>query len=593
VSFEPVVRYEWPSPFVLSPPSPAPTDVMMTPIVVQLDDDDCDGQITERDLPDIVFTTFANGQYLNTGTVHAMTVRDGRLVTKWTFDGVIGYHQLAGGEFHPSPGNELVGTALDGTLIALSGAGRVLWRSSVRAGDVIENLATTGAASMPALADLDQDGNVEVVVNGGIVDGATGLLEHAYAQPIRGYLMVADVDGDGRLDVVDGAQAFRADGSLLVDTGLTAATHPAAVDLDRDGRPEIVATWAGSNQFSLWHYDATRPGNFAVLRAPFAAAVDPGPPWNWTFGMGPITSGDFDADGVPDVAYTGFRGYVVLSGAKLMDAARPSTLTAEGLLLWMIPTREDNGSTGSALFDFDGDGRVEVLYNDTERVLVLDGADGATLASLCNTTGSVHEFPVVADVDGNGEADIVLVANSFSQNANPTGPTYRCEGGWQSGVRVLSSSDGSWVRAPRVWNQHSYHVTNVAESGAIPRVEAANWTVRGLNNFRQNRQPGREYAAPDAVLRLSCLDDRRVTLAIQNLGEASMPSGISAQLLDGATVVAEVTTRRALAPAQSEAFELAVPPGTVLDTLRAVIVASPRLRECRADNNTAFVECLR
>jgi hypothetical protein len=589
VSFEAAVRYRWPDPFAESPGAPYPHDVMMTPIVVQLADDNCDGEVDERDVPDIVLTTFENGLYATTGTMHALTVRDGALIEAWSFGGIIGQMNLAGGDFHAAPGGEVVGCGTDGSVVAVSATGSELWRTP----------ATT--CWMPALADLDQDGDVEVIVEGGILDGETGALEHAYAAPLRSSFAVSDLDGDTRLDVITGFEAFRGDGTLLVSTGSAIGPSdrvglPAVVDLDVDGRPEVVVVMAQTNEVAVWRYDPAAAGGYTVVRAPFDGAIDPGPPWAWTTGMGPVTAGDFDGDDRPDVAYTGFRGYVVLSGAKLVDAARPSTLTSDGVLLWSIPTREDNGSTGSALFDFDGDGRVEVLYNDTERLRILSGVDGSDLHTLCNTTGSVHEYPVVADVDGDGEANVVLVANSFSHMlapAYPGGPTYTCDGAWQSGVRVLSSPDGSWVRAPRVWNQHTYHVTNVEESGRIPAIEAANWTVPGLNSFRQNRQPGSERSAADATVTLICLGGGMVRVTVRNLGEAPMPAGIEAAITRGATTeLARVATTVVLYPAQSQSFDVMLTPDDLADVVRAAIVPSAMLRQCRDTNDTATLSCL-
>ena len=43
--------------------SPFATDVMMAPIVVPLEDTNCDGKVNERDIPDIVFTSFTGGDY--------------------------------------------------------------------------------------------------------------------------------------------------------------------------------------------------------------------------------------------------------------------------------------------------------------------------------------------------------------------------------------------------------------------------------------------------------------------------------------------------------------------------------------------------
>src|SRR4029079_1767879 len=55
-----------------------------------------------------------------------------------------------------------------------------------------------------------------------------------------------------------------------------------------------------------------------------------------------------------------------------------------------------------------------------------------------------------------------------------------------TGVYVLEDVANKWTRTRRIWNQHSYHVTNVNEDGTIPRVETPHWLAPGLNGFRMN-----------------------------------------------------------------------------------------------------------
>jgi hypothetical protein len=42
------------------------------------------------------------------------------------------------------------------------------------------------------------------------------------------------------------------------------------------------------------------------------------------------------------------------------------------------------------------------------------------------------------------------------------------------------------VQGRRIWNQHSYHVTNVREDGTIPQHEPKHWAL--LNTFRTQAQ---------------------------------------------------------------------------------------------------------
>jgi hypothetical protein len=79
------------------------------------------------------------------------------------------------------------------------------------------------------------------------------------------------------------------------------------------------------------------------------------------------------------------------------------------------------------------------------------------------------EYPVVADIDNDGSAEIVVVSN-----------------GGEAPVRVFHDSQDRWVPARRIWNQHAYHVTNVREDGTLPAVQPPSW--QQLNTFRTQAQ---------------------------------------------------------------------------------------------------------
>ena len=135
-SFEPVLKYEW-----------AGGDVMMPPIVIQLDDDNCDTVVDERDIPEIVFSSFEGGDYSNNGTVRAISVKDGAFVEKWAqkpvTDPIWGGRGLAGGNIDGLPGNEVVACTATHKARAYTAAGLELWISEAVGCD------------QPALTDLD------------------------------------------------------------------------------------------------------------------------------------------------------------------------------------------------------------------------------------------------------------------------------------------------------------------------------------------------------------------------------------------------------------------------------------------------------
>ena len=118
---------------------------------------------------------------------------------------------------------------------------------------------------------------------------------------------------------------------------------------------------------------------------------------------------------------------------------------------------------------------------------------------------TLWEYPVIADVNADGAAEIVLASNNYSGNfqtcpddLTPARGLDACvqarmdagEVQGTNGVRVFASPTQDWVGTRQIWNQHSYHITNVTEDGQIPAGEPANWQSFALNNFRQNVQPG-------------------------------------------------------------------------------------------------------
>ena len=208
------------------------------------------------------------------------------------------------------------------------------------------------------------------------------------------------------------------------------------------------------------------------------------------------------------------------------------------------------------------------------------------LFETCNTTGTLIENPVVADVDGDDQADIIVASNAYA---------FTCDGTKQSGIRVFGSKNHDWVRTRRVWNQHAYHVTNVEEDGTIPAVEAANWKQPGLNNFRQNKQPGLEFAAPDAIVavRPACDAGNHVLAEVRNIGQSALRAGAAVSLARSdapATKLGAASTTRVLYPGQSETLLLTVTDPDVTSgkakVIGSVSVASGDV-ECRTDNNTS------
>lgn len=565
-------------------------DVMMSPVVIQLDDDNCDGIVDERDIPEIVFASFAGGDYNNNGTLHAVSIVDGAVVQKWAVNpqtpqlhpGV----EITAGNVDGLPGAEIFACTTTGQVRAFNSDGSERWTSAYAAGCL-----------MPSLADLDHDGQVEVVVKGGVLDAATGATEATFPI-VQATVQAIDVDGDGNLEIAGPQAIYEADGTLLGMTGVT-GNWTAAADLDLDFAPEIIVAEFAEHRMHIYHWDPVMQQvvldrQNLDINGPLSPALCPEGSSGNLRGGGPPTVADFNGDGTPDVAIAGGVGYAVIDGTQVMNPAVPDVDT----FLWITQTHDcSSAQTGSSVFDFDGDGAAEVVYSDEWYLRIYSGITGEVLWQTCNTTGTLRELPVVADVDNDGHADIVVVSNDYS--------SITCDGTKQAGVRVFGDELGLWVRTRRIWNQHHYHVTNVNEDGSIPTQEPANWLTDGLNNFRQNVQPLGEFSAPDLVVDLDarCMDGYEAIATVRNIGQAAVPPGVVVGFYDadpslGGNLLGSGMTSKTLYPAEAEDVLLQganVPQAIQDGDAELWVVVDDGMpehpwHECRTDNNVHHEE---
>src|SRR3546814_15227946 len=105
------------------------------------------------------------------------------------------------------------------------------------------------------------------------------------------------------------------------------------------------------------------------------------------------------------------------------------------------------------------------------------------------SSGTTIEQPIVADVDGDGQAEIVV---NLAGGRTVDGIAH------PGGISVYDAPADNWVRARTIWNQHAYSVTHVSSDGSIPAVPRANWLAGGLNNFRTQSFPPADPARLDS-----------------------------------------------------------------------------------------------
>ena len=433
--------------------------VHMTPLVVNLDDDDGDGDIDGQDIPEVVFTAHDNPlPEVNddaAGTLRAVRGKDGSVL--WTspadekpswagnlaageLDGKAG-PEIVGIAYGKSPGGEkcpgvspllpaaFCGKYLSGHLLAFHGVdGSLMWKSEPFTG-AMTDLANLSA---PVIADLDQDGSPEVVLGNHVFDGLTGRLEWVGAagrgNSGHGYAAhVVDVDGNGTLDVVAGNTAYNFNGTILW-TATTQDSHAtAAADLDQDGDIEVLVSAPN--------------GNTVIIDGKTGSVV-----------VGPEPTGIIgccaSAPAIADIV-GGSPGLEIVLVADDQIKVYDNDLQ----LIWSRFVDDPSGGAGAAVFDLQGDGAAEVLYADAKTLFAFRGVDGKPVLDTPRLSETGLELPVVADVNGDGRADVLTAVET-----KPGEP----------GLRLITDQEGEWVRTGRIWNQHAYSPATVYASGAIP-----------------------------------------------------------------------------------------------------------------------------
>jgi hypothetical protein len=257
------------------------------------------------------------------------------------------------------------------------------------------------------------------------------------------------------------------------------------------------------------------------------------------------------------------------------------------------------------VFDFQGDGSAEVVYGDECYFRIYSGKDGTVLFQEPSSSATIHEYPVIADVDGDNNTEIIVVSNDLHHTMGTTTcPTYGANDHPRHGVFVYGDAADQWVRTRRVWNQHAYHLTNVGADGIVPSPEPVSWVKPpGLNNYRQSSQGAGVFNAPDLQVSLAaglsgCPSAVHLDALVQNHGSLGVPAGVTVDVYAGASpngvLVASKQTTQPLLPGQYElvSVDYPVPPSAAADAFYVIVdgaSATGAVSECLEDNNLASV----
>ncbi len=378
-----------------------------------------------------------------------------------------------------------------------------------------------------SIADFDGDGIPEVYVDNQIYNSLTGALivSAGVAASIGGntaaYPVAADVLPTGfcpdcaGLELVCGNQVYSV--NITTATMTLVSTAPAGLkdgytsiaDYNKDGKLDVIVVSKGI----VYVWDPRTGLQFG------STYTIPG-----TNNGGQANVADYDNDGFPEIGFGGKNIYVVLND---FNSGGPT-------LKWSKVIVDGSGETTCTSFDFEGDGKIEIIYRDEGTLFIWDGATGNVKASTPCGSGTRTEYPTVVDVDANGQANIVCTCAATS-------------GAGPGVVKAFRSKTQPWVSTRKVMNQHSYFAVNINDNLTIPANQQNHALITPLNTFL-NQPPvtdnsGNPIFIPaadvianiDTVIFSTCSNPNtvNVTLTFCDTGYVSAPKGMNVSFYNG------------------------------------------------------------
>lgn len=372
--------------------------------------------------------------------------------------------------------------------------------------------------AVPNIADFDHNGWPEINIGNQVFSGQTGALlasggpsasagEHparilknfSFASPVAMDVLPDNFCADcAGLEIVAGNQVLSV--NLVTGAVTPVVSAPAAfadgftsiADFDRDGDLDaLVQGWKnGVNTVYCW--DIQTP---TVLRE-FQL------PMNWDEGASRVNVADLTGDGDLEISFVEFPKLYALNN--------------DFSLLWEHFAIDPSSITCSSVYDFCGDGSSDVIYRGMDFLQVLEGATGQVKwQDNCRSLTHI-ENPLVLDVDGDGQTEIVI---QCGQN-----------GSFEFGTVVAYKAVGlPGISSRRVWNQHAYFNTNINEDLSVPRIQQNPHLIGDgvrMNSFL-NQFFNPTFPAPDGAIfspTLTCVGDSiDVSLTVCNYGDKALP----------------------------------------------------------------------
>jgi hypothetical protein len=319
------------------------------------------------------------------------------------------------------------------------------WETEVNSAPVAVNI-------LPSTPNLE-------LVAGGIIYAVPDLTNRNPGSPMN-LTVAADINDLG-------AQFYPKELFDAAEYGLTNYSSTSVADMNGDGHLDVVLSGArgsSTGNTAIYFWDVHN-NTYSYYEPP-----DPNYPGGWPWGTSRPNLGDANGDGQMDILF--------IAGNQLFAL----TLDASGNLvpLWPSPRILNDSRSGIVavtIYDFDNDGNPEVVYRDSQQLVIVDGATGQDVkwSTVCQSH-TMTEGPIIADVDGDGGTDITVPCY-FSQNSFDINAQIQQQA--LGTLSVFYSSENLWLPTRKVWNQPGYFVVNINDDLTVPRRQMDQGMIYG------------------------------------------------------------------------------------------------------------------
>ena len=270
--------------------------------------------------------------------------------------------------------------------------------------------------------------------------------------------------------------------SITPPDNIIADGHVQVADFNLDGHPDLLISnrdtegSTGTVSFYVWDVFSDRTSSPIKLSTTFTGKSIP-------------LIADFDNDGFLEILIDCCH-----ESDKGLRAYRFGPNSNSFSLLWSLFINEDSYSNTATLFDFNNDGKNELVFSDNSHLRIYDvsGTQPVQLSTIDCGQISIMHVPIVVDCDNDGSAEIIVMGKTGGElQANTM-------------LKIFKSATDPWRAARKVWNQYMYHVTNVNEDLTIPTfcfntatvfTDHNNTEHRPYNNFLQQAY----YITPEGI----------------------------------------------------------------------------------------------